>query len=339
MSVTVDGTILSWNAAAQRMFGFTAAEAIGQPTSILAPSAQRDESRRIMQRVAAGKPIEPFETVRVTKYGQRLHVSVTVSPLRDQDGTVVGAAKIVRDITERKHADEALATVSRRLIEAQEQERQRIARELHDDIGQRLALLTVNLGGLTGKRLSVRLKRQATELQRQASEIAADVQALSHELHSSRLELLGIAPAMRLFCREFAGQQKVTVDFESHSLPDRLPSDLSLSLFRILQEGLHNAAKHSGVRQFKARLWGAQGWIHLLIRDEGKGFDVAAARIGRGIGLLSMEERIKIFDGYLWIESEPDQGTTIHVRVRPSSPPSPGTAPPSPPDRDARYWE
>jgi PAS domain S-box-containing protein len=319
MSITVDGTIMTWNAAAQRMFGFSATEAIGRSTSILVPPGLRDENTRMLHRVGAGKQIA-FETVRITKAAEKLHVSVTISPLRDEHGTVVGAATIVRDITDRKQADEALASVSRRLIEAQEQERRRIARELHDDIGQRLALLTVHLGGLVEERLSLRLKRQAIDLQRQADEIAADVQALSHQLHSSRLELLGIAPAMRRFCEEFAERHKMTVPFESHELPDRLPSDLSLCLFRILQEGLQNAAKHSGVRQFSVRLWGTQGRIHLLIRDQGRGFDVAAARMGRGIGLVSMEERIKLFDGDLWIGSQLGRGTTIHARVRFSVP-------------------
>ena len=339
VSMTLDGTILSWNAGAQRMFGFTAAEAIGQTSSILVPAGARDETTKKLQRVRTGKQIEPFETVHVTKAGDRTHVSVTISALKDEHGTVVGAAMIVRDITERKHADEALATVSRRLIEAQEQERRRIARELHDDISQRLALLTLNLGGLSEKRLNSRLKRQTSELQRQAGEIAADVQALSHELHSSRLELLGIAPAMKLFCQKFSEQQKVTVDFESDGLPDRLPADLSLCLFRILQEGLHNAAKHSGVRQFKARLWGAQDRIHLLIRDQGKGFDVAAARTSRGIGLISMEERIKLFDGDLWIESQPGRGTTIHARVRVSAVRAAEPPPDSAPARAPSYWE
>jgi PAS domain S-box-containing protein len=317
LSLTLDGFIVSWNAAAQRIFGFTAAEAIGQPSSILAPPGLRDESLEMLRRAGTGKRIEPFETVRVTKAGQSLHVSVTISPLRDEQGRMIGAAKIVRDISERKKAEEALANVSRRLIEAQEQERSRIARELHDDIGQRLALLAVSLDSLKeGGCGRGQLAMQANALQRQASEVAADVQALSHRLHSSRLELLGLASAMRHFCEEFARQQKATVDFESHALPVQVPADVSLCLFRILQEGLHNAAKHSGVRRFEVLLWGARSEIHLLIRDGGRGFDLEAARSGRGLGLVSMEERIKLLGGDLSIRSQPDRGTTIRARVR-----------------------
>ena len=252
----------------------------------------------------------------MTKTKKEITVSVTISPLRDADGRLIGAAKILRDVTEQKRAEEALSSVSRRLIDAQEQERSRIARELHDDISQRLALLAVNLTGLTQDALGApRLHGQTIELQRQASEIAGDVQALSHRLHSSRLELLGMTAAMRHFCVEFAKQQKVRVDFETHDLPDHLPSDISLCLFRVLQEALHNSAKHSGARQFEVQLRGTEGQIDLVVRDRGKGFDVEAARTGRGIGLLSMEERMKLVHGELSIESQPHRGTTVHARV------------------------
>ena len=320
LSTTLDGVILSWNAAAQRIFGFTEAEAVGQRTSILIPPELRDEDINVVRRLLGGKRIEPYESIRMTKTGARLNVSVTISPVRDAYGRVIGAAKTFRDITEHKRAEEALSSVSRRLIDAQEQERTRIARDLHDDIGQRLALLSVSLAGLAQRDDDTPWPPGRTmELQRQASEIAADLQALSHRLHSSRLELLGITAAMSHFCAEFADQHNATVDFEMHDLPDRLPSDVSLSLFRILQEALHNAVKHSGVLQFEVQLWGTRQEIHLVVRDQGKGFDVEAARTGRGLGLVSMEERAKLVNGALSIDSHPGRGTTIHARVRPAS--------------------
>jgi len=212
--------------------------------------------------------------------------------------------------------EEALSTVSRRLIEAQEQERRRIARELHDDIGQRLALLTVNLTGMAeGAGDAPRFQNQTIEVRRKAAEIAADIQTLSHRLHSSALELLGAAAAIQHLCEEFADQHKAVVDFDSHDLPDELPRDIALCLFRIVQEGLNNAVKHSGVRQFEVRLWATPGQVELVVSDAGKGFDVAAGRAGRGLGLISMEERIKLVDGDLSIDSQPHHGTTIHARV------------------------
>ena len=230
---------------------------------------------------------------------------------------VVGAVVAFVDITERKLAETALASVSRRLIEAQEQERSRIARELHDDIGQRLALLAIKLAQLQqNPPNSSELPSRIGELQNQTSEIAADIQSLSHELHSSRLQYLGIAAAIRGFCREFGEQQKVEIDCKIHDLPVPLSPDISLCLFRVLQEALHNSTKHSGVRYFEVELWGTPGEIHLTVSDSGAGFDIEAARASRGLGLISMEERLRLVGGGLSINSQPKRGTTIHARVR-----------------------
>ena len=157
------------------------------------------------------------------------------------------------------------------------------------------------------------------ELQKRTSEIAADIQTLSHELHSAKLEYLGIAGAMRGFCQEFGEQQKVEIDFKTHDLPSPLSSDISLCLFRVLQEALHNSAKHSGVRQFEVRLWGTSDEIHLTVLDSGAGFEREAAKQSRGLGLISMEERLKLLNGTFSVESEPERGTTIHARVPLSS--------------------
>ena len=157
------------------------------------------------------------------------------------------------------------------------------------------------------------------EFQKQISEIATDIQSLSHELHSAKLQYLGIAAAMRGFCREFAEQQKVEIDFKAHDLPSPLSPDISLCLFRVLQEALHNSAKHSGVRQFEVRLWGTSDEIHLTVKDSGAGFDREAAKESRGLGLISMEERLKLVKGTLSINSQPKRGTTIHASVPLSS--------------------
>jgi signal transduction histidine kinase len=142
---------------------------------------------------------------------------------------------------------------------------------------------------------------------------------LSHELHSSKLEYVGIAAAMRGFCQEFGEQQKVEIDFKIHDLPAPLSQDISLCLFRVLQEAVHNSAKHSGVRHFEVRLWGTSDEIHLTVRDSGAGFDREAAKESRGLGLISMEERLKLLNGTFSIESQPKRGTTIHARVPLSS--------------------
>ena len=249
------------------------------------------------------------------------------------DGTVVWAAAtgqyyysgngdpyrmlgIAVDITARKLADAALASVSGKLIEAQEQERRRIARELHDDIGQRLALLAIELTQLQQRSsYPSEFPERIGKLQLLTSEIAVDIQSLSHELHSSRLQYLGLAAALRGFCQEFSGQQKVEVDFKTQDLPTRLSPDISLCFFRVLQEALHNAAKHSGVRHFEVRLWGTPDEIHLTISDPGVGFDLESTKANRGLGLISMQERLKLLHGILAVESQPQRGTTIHASV------------------------
>jgi PAS domain S-box-containing protein len=229
---------------------------------------------------------------------------------------VFGAVVAFNDISDRKLTEATLASVSRRLIEAQEGERSRIGRELHDDIGQRLALLAVELQQLHEDPPDLpEVRLRIAELQKQATEIAADVQSLSHELHSSKLQYLGVAAAMRGFCQEFAKQQRVDILFQAQDLPNSLAPDISLGFFRVLQEALHNSAKHSGVRHFEVRLWGAPGEIHLTVSDAGVGFDREAAKASQGLGLISMEERLKLLNGTFSIESQLQRGTTIHARV------------------------
>jgi PAS domain S-box-containing protein len=234
----------------------------------------------------------------------------------DEQGKLLRMIGMVANITERKLAEEALASVSRRLIDAQEQERSRIARELHDDIGQRLAILAINLTQMQLRPPnSSDLPSRMGELLKLTSEIAADIQSLSHELHSSRLEFLGIVAAVRGFCREFGEQHKVEIDCKIHDLPVPLSPDISLCFFRVLQEALHNSTKHSGVRHFEVELWGTPDEIHLTVGDSGAGFDTDAAKARQGLGLISMEERLKLLNGTLSIESQLQSGTTIHARV------------------------
>ena len=217
------------------------------------------------------------------------------------------------DVTDRKRTEEALLGTNRRLIEAQEKERHRIARELHDDIGQRLALLAVELAQMQDSPTEGRSRLQ--ELHKQVTEISDDVQAISHELHSSKLDYLGIVVAAKNFCKEFGETHKAEVDFQSHDVPADLPAEVSISLFRVLQEALCNAVKHSGVKRIEVQLREESDEIRLEIRDLGKGFDVEAAQKGRGLGLTSMQERVHAVNGKIAIESKLMGGTTIHVRI------------------------
>jgi signal transduction histidine kinase len=251
------------------------------------------------------------------KDGRLAWGSVNGIPVLNADGTLRCYRGSCTDITERKLAEEALSSVSRKLIEAHEQERTRIGRELHDDIVQRLAMLVVQLDRIQQHipDPASEFGRQIGDLRGQASEITNDVQSLSHELHSSKHEYLGIVGATRNFCREFGERQKVEVDFQSHDIPDTLPTDLFLPLFRVLQEALSNASKHSGVRSFEVKLLGSPEDIQLTVRDLGAGFDPEAATKCTGLGLTSMKERLRLVGGELSIRSQREHGTTIHARV------------------------
>ena len=230
----------------------------------------------------------------------------------DSERRMLRVIGMVADITDLKRAEESVAEMTRKLIEAQEQERARIGRELHDDINQQLAMLSVELEQLQHN--PSQFQNQVQELRKQTSEILNDVQALSHDLHSSKLEYLGIVAGIKSWCKEFGERMRVEIDFTS-DVSSVLPLQVGLSLFRVLQEGLNNAIKHSGVKRIEVKLREGSGEIHLLITDLGRGFDVEAASLGKGLGLTSMRERVRLINGTISIESRPMGGTTIHVRV------------------------
>ncbi len=232
-------------------------------------------------------------------------------------GSFAGYVGSAIDVTERKMAEKALSIVSRRLIEAHEEERAWIARELHDDIGQRLVALKLNLETLRKSAHTSRadLREGIGKAIQQVCNLSSDMQALSHRLHSSKLKYLGLAAAAAGYCNELADQHKVEIDLHSENIPKDLSEEISLCIFRILQEALQNAIKHSGSRRFQVSLSRTSNEISLTVHDSGIGFDPVEAIKGRGLGLTSMKERLKLVDGELSIESQLRAGTTIHVRV------------------------
>jgi PAS domain S-box-containing protein len=238
-------------------------------------------------------------------------------PRFNSDDSFAGYIGSCIDVTERKLAEEALNSISGRLIEAQEQERARIARELHDDFGQRMALLAIELDllkkdipGLNGDAL-----KRMDGLRKHTQAIGTDIQALSHELHASTLDHLGIVVAMRGFCKEFREKQKLNIDFHSDDLPSPVSPDVALCLYRVLQEALHNAAKHSRASHFNVQFLEMPGEIRLTVSDDGVGFDVESVNKGRGLGLISMRERVKLVKGTFSIVSKLNDGTQINVRI------------------------
>ena len=275
-----------------------------------------DRWKEIHRRALAGETLRAEEDPWVCE-GGTIWLRWEVRPWQNVDGLPGGILIFSEDVTRRKQMEEALLGMSRKLIEAHEQERTRIARELHDDVVQRLALLSLELEGVQDDvpDAASELRTRIGALVNQTAGIVDDVQLLSHELHSSSLEYWGIVEAAKNFCIEFSARQKVEIDFQSHDLPTGLPSELTLTLFRILQEAVRNAAKHSGVKHFEVRLWGSTGEIHLSISDFGAGFDTETAMKSPGLGLTSMRERLRLVHGELSINSQPRGGTTIHARI------------------------
>jgi len=214
-------------------------------------------------------------------------------------------ARLVSKLREMR--DEAVSSVNRKLIEAEEKERTRVGKDLDHNISQRMTLLALQLQQLgTGA---------SDQLRKQSSEISADIRALAHTLYPSKLEYLGLVETMRAFCGEFAVQHKVEIDFGSHDVPSPPPLEISLPLLRVLQEALDNSAKHSGERQFKVELLGTPGAIHLIVSDPGVGFDPKVAMKGSGFGLTSMRDRLKLMNGVFSIDSQPKRGTKIRASV------------------------
>ena len=223
-------------------------------------------------------------------------------PRFNPDGTFAGYIGSCIDITDRKLAEESLGTIGRRLIEAHEAERTWIGRELHDDINQRLALLANELDQWSQNASTNEVIELIRHTRTQIAEIIQDVQGLSHRLHSSKLEYLGLASAAESFCRELSEKTNVEIVFKHAGIPRNLSKEVSLCLFRVLQEGLQNAVKHSGVRSFAVDLRGTAESIELTVADSGKGFEEQDAFTGHGLGLISMRERLQMVHGELFSE-------------------------------------
>ena len=238
-------------------------------------------------------------------------------PRYNDDRVFLGYIGTAIDVTERKLAEVALSTVSQKLIEAHEEERTRIARELHDDINQRLALMSVRLGyvkqGLPASAADV--SKELETVSRQITSLASDIQALSHDLHPSRLELMGLKAAAVVLCDEWSKRHRVTIDVRIENIPEGLQPDIALCLYRVLQEALQNVVKHSGSRDAHVSMRGGVRDINLTVRDSGVGFDPHDPMSARGLGLTSMKERLRVVGGQLLIHSERGRGTMVHAFV------------------------
>jgi len=361
ISLDPDGVISSWNPGAENIFGYSADEIIGKPSSILFTPED----------TAKGVPAQEMENARATgrasderwhakKDGSRFFANGVMAPLYVGE-TLTGYAKIAADLTEKKRNSEALQraydememrvlertrelsqtnaalveavnerkttelqkiTLLQRLVSSQEDERRRIARDLHDHLGQRLTALRLKLASLTDAcKDDEELYARATRLQQLAELIDTDVSFLAWELRPSVLDELGLIEAIETFIKEWSRHYDIGVDFHTTGLGEkRLDQEMETNLYRITQEALNNVIKHSEASSVSVLLERSGDNVVLIVEDNGRGFEVdkvmrSERGLGRGLGLSGIRERAELIGGSLEIESEPGNGTTLYVRV------------------------
>jgi signal transduction histidine kinase len=223
---------------------------------------------------------------------------------------------LIAQMRRKRKSDLAIKNLSGRLINAGEEERKRIARELHDDIAQRLALVSIELG-VTQPEVptnSADAQRPLSEPLEHLHEVIADVHNLSHQLHSSKLQHLGLGAALKEVCQQLAKQHHLEIQFSADDVPFPLPEDLALCFYRVTQEALNNSVKHSGSTRVEVRLAACDGSLRITVKDYGTGFDPSAA--ANGLGLAAMRERLRLVEGKLLINSRPGEGTEVTAQAR-----------------------
>ena len=307
ISKTLEGIITSWNRGAERIYGFSVEEVVGRPITILVPPERPDEIPSILERLSQGEKIQHYETTRVTKDGKRLDISLTISPLKDSAGNIVGASTIARDITERKRTEENLR-------EARDAERQRIARDLHDGVLQDLAYATQIMEFTKRKAQGTGLEE---ELQEEVDALRSAAQELRAAVYDLRLAdeldqpFAGLVELLVERHRTMAQDQEVMLEVEQN-FPSEPLGEVAAEPLRIIQEALTNARRHSGARNVLVTLRVEGEKLAASVSDDGRGF---GSGVPPGVGLRSMRERAASFGGELEVRSEPEAGTTVRLRI------------------------
>jgi PAS domain S-box-containing protein len=358
ISKSLEGVISSWNKGAERMFGYTADEAIGQLITLIIPPGRRQEEAMILERLKRGERVDHFETVRVRKDGTPLDISLTISPVRDGEGRVIGASKVARDVTEQKRAEQALREskerlrsladgletevrlrtrelerrnaevldqseqlrdLSNRLLRSQDDERRRIARELHDSAGQILTALGMRLGNIgQGVRHDPQLAEGVQDSRELVQQLSKEIRTTSYLLHPPLLDENGLPEAIRWYVQGLEGRSDLKIELCISDTFGRLPCEVEMALFRIVQECLTNIHRHSGSKKAIIRIVRKAEIVSLDIQDEGKGIPaeklVSIQGQNAGVGIAGIRERVRHLRGTVNIQSNPS-GTTISVTL------------------------
>ena len=321
-----DGSILLVNAQMEKLFGYSQAELLGSPVDMLVPDRYRDQHLFLRDDYLKTPKTRTVGSNRrlngKRKDGTEFPAEIGLTPILTDSHTRVLATVI--DMTERRQAEQAISVgqaeliaLTGRMMQAQESERRHIARELHDDLNQNLALLAVELDLLNKKppESPVRLSERLTKISSHVKELSTFVHDLSHQLHPAKIEQLGLVTALRGLCRDLGASHNLIIDFTADKVADPISPVLGLCLYRIAQEGLRNAIKHSRADGLEVKLRQSADELVMTIADNGAGFDTANHQELAGLGLLSIRERLRLVNGTFQIESKPEEGTRIEVKV------------------------
>ena len=359
ISKNLDGVITTWNKGAERIFGHTPEEAIGQHITLIIPHDRREEETEILARLRRGEQVDHFHTVRMRKDGSTLDISATISPLRDPFGTVIGASKVARDVSKQKRAEEAsreseekyrklaetldsevrartkeleersrhvlrqseqLRELSWRLLRTQEAERRHIALELHDSAGQTLTVLGMSLAQLVQNagRSAPELATEAEMIQETVQQLHRELRTASYLLHPPLLDETGLYSALSWYVQGLTERSGLDLSLDIPERFGRLPQDMELAVFRLVQECLTNVHRHSGSKTASIRVAREGDKVAVTVEDQGKGMTPARlAEIqsqGSGVGIRGMRERLRQFQGTMIVESD-SSGTRILVTI------------------------
>ena len=325
--LTLDGKLISANAQMCDLVGQPRRELLKRSLSqLFVPQESWPECKAGLDRLIAGEiPHYSYDMGTLRRDGQLVWVNLLFSLVRDQvTNTPRSLTVVARDITfldrtrqDLHDAELVRDDLSRRMMSAQEADRTRIARELHDDIGQSLAVLKIQMlrAGQPVSGHPEMIHASLKDLTGKLEKIINKVSRLSHNLHSSELELLGLAVAVKSHCRECSEQLRIPIHCSCDHLQEKMDSAVALAFLRVLQEALHNAMKHSGAKNITVHLIGSDHDLSLEIVDDGVGFDVEASKLAAGLGLISMRERTHLIGGEFEIWSSPGRGTKITARA------------------------
>jgi len=320
----LDGRIRYANPALSKLLGRNQPDLLQMKCENFKDHEQSKDERALFRKLTSGQ-IDSYEMEKryTRKDGSTIIAQLHASLLKGSETEQPLVIAMVEDITQRKTAEEELKRakidlqmLAARLIQAQDEERHRISRELHDDIGQRFSLFASTLEELRDGLSTLRwndYSRRASNLLNQVNDLASDIHKLSHRLHSSKLEHLGLCAALKELMRQLS-KHGIVGTLKCHLRDESLPSDIALGLFRVTQEALTNVIRHSKAKTVFIRVTEVNSAIRLTIKDSGAGFDLSSKP--EGLGLISMRERLRILGGTLTINSEPKKGTEILAEVQ-----------------------